>query len=176
MAPTLTPESTTALTLRDVNDWRGAPSPTVARTLQRGAHSATFAVPGIKRSVAVVRHLTRLWLDAQDIPDDSARYAVQLAVSELTTNAVEHTTSLVIIARLRKDRTSVLVEVQDQGGTPSVPRLKPPDTDLDHGRGLSLMAAVARGWGFRLDPTDNSCSVWAVVPHSNTQRKGTQAA
>ncbi|MFI7246474.1 ATP-binding protein [Streptomyces qinglanensis] len=176
MPPILTPEPTTALTLREINDWPGAPSPDLARNLQSGVRNATFAVPGINRSVAVVRHLTRLWLDAQGIPDDSTRYAVQLAVSELTTNAVEHTNSLVITTRLRNDRTSVLVEVQDQGGTPSVPQLKPPDTDLDHGRGLSLMAAVACGWGFRLDPTDNSCSVWAVVPHSDARGKATRAA
>ncbi|MGP3991626.1 ATP-binding protein [Streptomyces sp. 3N207] len=176
MNPTVSQEPTISFTLREVNEWRGIPSPDVAKSLQLSGPTAAFAVPGIKRSVPVIRHLARLWMDSQNIPDEGARYGVQLALSELTTNAVEHTNSMVITSRLHKDGTNVLVEVQDQGGTPSVPRLKPPDAVLDHGRGLALVAEIVRGWGFRLDSTENSCTVWAVIPYSDTQAEDTQAA
>ncbi|MFI8854774.1 ATP-binding protein [Streptomyces sp. NPDC053499] len=176
MNPTMAPEPTVSFTRQEINDWRGAPRPATARKLQLSGPTATIAVPRIKRSVSVMRHLTRIWLDHQDITDDDSRSAIQLSVSELMANAVEHTSSMVITSRLHKNPDSVLVEVRDQGGTHSVPRLKPPGSDLDHGRGLALVAEVVRGWGLRLGSTDQSCTVWAVIPFSDAPAQESRVA
>jgi len=176
MNPTMAPQPTVSLNRREINGWRGVPTSDTIRKLQLGGSAVTFAVPRIKRSVCVMRHLAGMWLDHQDITDEDARAAVQLSVTELMANAVEHTSSMVITSSLHKGRNRVLVEVRDQGGTHSVPRLKPPGSDLDHGRGLALVAEVVCGWGLRLGSTDNSCTVWAVIPCSDAPAEEGRAA
>jgi anti-sigma regulatory factor (Ser/Thr protein kinase) len=79
--------------------------------------------------------------------DDAA-----LLVDELFGNSVRHSRSgapgqTVTVAVTAGDGV-VRVEVTDRGG-PGRPELQPADRDLEGGRGLQLVAALAARWGWR---------------------------
>jgi anti-sigma regulatory factor (Ser/Thr protein kinase) len=126
----------------------------------------SFRLPSLDRAVPIARRLAGLWLDAEDVRADHARDAALLVISELVTNAIEHSNSAHITGWLRRTADRLLLEVRDQGMTPTVPRLHRATPDEDHGRGLALVASCSQEWGVRLS-TDGSCSVWAVVPLSS---------
>jgi anti-sigma regulatory factor (Ser/Thr protein kinase) len=76
-----------------------------------------------------------------------------LLVSELVTNSVLHAPRTpgapvtVVLTGLAEG--AVRIEVTDQGGS-SVPRLGPGDRDMpESGRGLELVSALSRRWGYR---------------------------
>jgi anti-sigma regulatory factor (Ser/Thr protein kinase) len=122
---------------------------------------ASFTVPRVERAVPTCRHLARAWLDAEQIHEEEARNAVLLVVSELTTNAVLHSASSYITSLLWRTADRIFVEVRDQGRSSSIPRLgRAKETDV-HGRGLSLVTAVASKWGMRR--STGECAVWAAV-------------
>ncbi|UED83190.1 ATP-binding protein [Streptomyces profundus] len=119
--------------------------PTVSHTLPRAEQSA-----------ATARRLTRAAL-AQwglgELADD-----VALVVSELVTNAVQHTTCASIRVRLtRLDQRRVQVAVVDKSHTP--PMRRTPTDSEDSGRGLTLVEAVTTRWG--TDPLPWGKRVWA---------------
>ena len=72
----------------------------------------------------------------------------ELAVSELVTNAVRHTSGPIELSA-RRGRPSVRVEVSD--GDPSSPHMMDPSLDTDGGRGLPVVAAMADEWGWDSD-------------------------
>ncbi|MFH8386755.1 ATP-binding protein [Kitasatospora sp. NPDC018058] len=125
----------------------------------------SFRLPSLDRAVPIARGLAGLWLDAEDVRADHARDAALLVISELVTNALEHSNSAHITGWLRRTADRLLLEVRDQGKTSTVPRLHRATPDEDHGRGLALVAGCSQEWGVRLS-ADGSCSVWAVVPLS----------
>ncbi|MBG6086995.1 ATP-binding protein [Actinomadura viridis] len=93
------------------------------------------------------------WTFAADqVPVDVADM-VELVVSELCTNAVEHTASGEpggwFILELEVHTDHVRVIVIDQGApSGSVPALgKVPDLDATSGRGLPIVDAVSKEWG-----------------------------
>ncbi|MFI9365188.1 ATP-binding protein [Kitasatospora sp. NPDC053057] len=131
----------------------------------------SFRLPSLGRAVPISRRLARLWLDAEDVRADHARDAVLLVLSELVTNAVEHSNSAHITGWLSRTTDRILLEVRDQGRTSAVPRLHRATPDEDHGRGLALVAGYSQEWGVRLS-MDGGCAVWAVVPLSS---RGTAA-
>ncbi|MET8629835.1 ATP-binding protein [Kitasatospora sp. NPDC004669] len=126
----------------------------------------SFRLPSLDRAVPISRRLAGLWLDAEDVRADHARDAALLVISELVTNALEHSNSAYITGWLRRTADRLLLEVRDQGKTSTVPRLHRATPDEDHGRGLALVAGCSQEWGMRLG-TDGSCTVWAAVPLSS---------
>ncbi|MDH6710471.1 anti-sigma regulatory factor (Ser/Thr protein kinase) [Kitasatospora sp. MAA19] len=126
----------------------------------------SFRLPSLGRAVPIARQLAGLWLDAEDVRANHARDAALLVISELVTNALEHSDSAHITGWLRRTADRLLLEVRDQGKTSSVPRLHRATPDEDHGRGLALVAGYSQEWGMRLS-MDGSCSVWAAVPLSS---------
>ncbi len=52
------------------------------------------------------------------------------------------------------------IQVADEGA-PTVPRLRKPGTEDDHGRGLRLVEAASVRWGVQPGPLGNT--VWAEV-------------
>ncbi|SOB88970.1 Histidine kinase-like ATPase domain-containing protein [Streptomyces sp. 1331.2] len=142
----------------------GALAEDVLRHWVRG-RPLSFRLPSLVRAVPVSRRLAGLWLDAEGVRAGHTREAVLLVISELVTNAVEHSNSAYITAWLRRTADRLLVEVRDQGRTSVVPRLHRATPEEDHGRGLALVADHSQDWGVRLG-TDGSCSVWAAVPLS----------
>jgi anti-sigma regulatory factor (Ser/Thr protein kinase) len=71
---------------------------------------------------------------------------VLLVTTELVQNVTQHTDDGGEL-RLRLEGDSILVEVTDTN--PDAPRLRSPELDRAGGRGMLLIAAVARQWGSR---------------------------
>ncbi|MFF7994810.1 ATP-binding protein [Kitasatospora xanthocidica] len=142
----------------------GALAEDVLRHWVRG-RPLSFRLPSLVRAVPVSRRLAGLWLDAEGVRAGHTRDAVLLVISELVTNALEHSNSTHITAWLRRSADRLLLEVRDQGKTSEVPQLHRATPDEDHGRGLALVADYSQDWGVRLG-SDGSCSVWASVPLS----------
>jgi anti-sigma regulatory factor (Ser/Thr protein kinase) len=113
------------------------------------AFAGETAAPGQAR-IFVIDVLSR-W-GRPDLIDDAI-----LVVSELATNAVIHGRSQFSV-QLRRIGSNVRVEVLDDCGHEPSPAAAP--QFATGGRGLSLVAAVSRQWGFeRID--DHGKSVWA---------------
>ena len=84
---------------------------------------------------------------------------VVLCVSELATNAVEHTTGDDdFVVRVTVHDGVLRVEVTDRGD--GAPVLRQASTADDHGRGLFLVTVLADGWG--VEPhAETGKTVWA---------------
>lgn len=85
-----------------------------------------------------------------------------LVLSELATNAVQHSDgeSVEVVLELAVDRVGI--EVLDGGGGP--PRSRS-DTGLRvDGHGLQIVAALSDGWGWR--PNGRGKAVWAEITAS----------
>lgn len=86
---------------------------------------------------------------------------LQLLVTELVTNAVRHGSRAGerITVAVRADEDTVRVDVSDRGRGFDPERLEPSDPMAPDGRGLTIVAALARRWGvdgatvwFEVDP------------------------
>ncbi|WP_234430670.1 ATP-binding protein [Streptomyces sp. NRRL F-4489] len=160
-----TQEAGIHLTARQVETWPGAKAAVIPSDRWRSSKHATFSLPPLERSVPVCRALVRAWLDGQRIRGEDTRYLVLLVLSELVTNAIQHSGTLRVTCRLRRTADELSIEVHDGGGTPWVPRRRSPDPGQERGRGLDLVARSCTRWGRRTGP-DNGCVVWAAVPLS----------
>ncbi|MEV8020033.1 ATP-binding protein [Streptomyces sp. NPDC086554] len=106
---------------------------------------------------ALVRHTRqitaehwRLWHVTGPTAD-----SVVLTVSELVTNAIQHGNGDLDLKVFHTDN-ELRVEVTD--GNPEAAQLKPVDAEAVSGRGLFLVAALARDWGVNVDGT----TTWAT--------------
>ncbi|GAA1235291.1 ATP-binding protein [Prauserella halophila] len=113
------------------------------------------------RSPTEARHAVDTALDSGD---ESTRQNVLLLVTELVTNAVVHGRPPCTL-RVRTGAERLRIEVSD--ADPRRPVLLHPGPDVDHGRGLLLVAALADDWG--VDQADHSVDprgkvVWAELP------------
>ncbi|GAA2458022.1 ATP-binding protein [Actinomadura vinacea] len=116
-------------------------------------------VPGVERAVGDVRRWLRDFLE-----DDPRLYDCTVCVSELMTNALRYTDSGrggQILIKVFAAPERVRVEVTDDGGSRSAPRLRDPGGTEVRGRGLLIVDAMAAEWGVeRVDPGHR---VWFVV-------------
>ena len=118
--------------------------------------------PGLLEEVRRARRWTRDILHGTPCAEDAA-----LITTELGTNALLHTSSgngassfrLIVV----RSATSVIVSVTDWGRTTTAPRLKSPDHDTTHGRGLALVHALARQVDIHGDD-DHGHTVTAELP------------
>jgi anti-sigma regulatory factor (Ser/Thr protein kinase) len=92
-----------------------------------------------------------------------------LVVSELVTNAVEHTLSGrpggTVTVTTAATAAQVYIEVTDDGpraDAPSVPALVDPLVWAEHGRGLHLVARCSSHWGVD-HHSDGRTTVWSVL-------------
>lgn len=98
--------------------------------------------PGFPEEVARTRRWIRDLLHDTPHTDDAA-----LIVTELASNALRHSTSgngdgTFRITLIRFPGT-VTLSVTDSGGSPTAPHVENPTADATHGRGLSLVTALA---------------------------------
>ncbi|MGW5847066.1 ATP-binding protein [Streptomyces sp. NPDC055254] len=120
-----------------------------------------------RRGARLARRLARAQLDLWGVPFDCALSDdVGLVVGELAANAVLHARlpGRDFELRMRYDgRESVRVMVSDADGDTGPPPV-PPHVDpwsAEGGRGLRLVAAVAREWG--VAPRPPGKTVWAEI-------------
>ncbi|RCG24078.1 ATP-binding protein [Streptomyces diacarni] len=104
-------------------------------------------VPEIRRTAGTI---LRSWNLPTQLVED-----VQLAVSELLANALEHGDGD-IEARVLRVLDEVRIEVTDDNPEPA--QLRCPDVDDLSGRGLLLVAALAQSWGVSRDGRTTWCS------------------
>jgi anti-sigma regulatory factor (Ser/Thr protein kinase) len=124
------------------------PQPTAPADRAVQAFAGDTAAPGHAR-LFVVNVLTR-W-GRPDLIDDAV-----LVASELATNAVIHCRSQFLV-QLRRNGSNVRIEVIDDSSREPVPTVA--GQLATSGRGLSLVEAVSRDWGF--DLIDPGKAVWA---------------
>ncbi|GHF21825.1 MULTISPECIES: ATP-binding protein [Streptomyces] len=130
---------------------------------------ATVTLPSAPASVSTARRHVADVLAEWGLPDGSdAAYAVRLIVSELVTNAVQHTRGLspTFTLDLRLEREEQLrIGVTD--GHPRHPRRLPAAVQQDNGRGMAIVRALTAecGGGLSVTPTpDGGKTVWVRLP------------
>lgn len=106
---------------------------------------ATMTLDAATRAPAEARAFAQSTLAAWHL-DDGAGY-VTLLVSELVTNVAQHSPSGGRLTLLFTPSTHLRVEVEDHSTTAITPR--DPRPDEPSGRGLLIVARVARAWGIR---------------------------
>ncbi|WP_274911899.1 ATP-binding protein [Streptomyces sp. WZ-12] len=129
---------------------------------------STRTLPSLDASVAAARGHVRDVLVQWGLPPDAAAVDdLVLMVSELATNAVQHTRgcSPHFTVALRLDRDERLcLGVADGQSRP--PRRLPAAVQQDNGRGLVIIRSLAAERGGRLwvEPTAGGKTVWVTVP------------
>jgi anti-sigma regulatory factor (Ser/Thr protein kinase) len=156
-------EAGVELTDHQVETWPDAKATVISRDHWRSAKRTAFTLPPMERSVPVSRALARAWLDGQQIHGDDTRHLALLALSELVTNAIQHSGALRVTCRLRRYAHQIRIEVHDGGETPWARRRRPPGHGQERGRGLDLLTKSCLRWGRRME-AGNGCTVWATVP------------
>lgn len=132
-------------------------------------HHFTMRFTSTPRGARLARRLAGERLDTWGIPYGSDTHdALTLISSELAANAVRH--GLVpgrdFRLRLSAEGTIVRVEVTDSRGE-CAPTAADPSDDLDGGRGLLLVAALANHWGWYPCEDGPGKTVWAVLDVSS---------
>ena len=108
------------------------------------------------RAAALARQATREALDAWELRSADWAHDVCLVVTELVANAVQHGGAGLAL-ELWFARGDVTVAVVD--GACGLPRPRPSRDDDESGRGMAIVAALARNWG--ADDRQDGKRVWA---------------
>jgi anti-sigma regulatory factor (Ser/Thr protein kinase) len=87
--------------------------------------------------------------------DGDCRYAAELLVSELVTNALLHARSA---TRVEVSRTELGIKVVVHDESPALPALRRLDEAYPAGRGLLLVDRIAHAWG--VERTSGGKAVW----------------
>lgn len=126
-------------------------------------HLGTCVIPSAPQNVANGRRWLLGRLEPLLGPKHSACEDSILLLSETLTNAIVHGVGDLVEVDAYVDTANIRIEVTDDGGS-TVPH-HVDDPHGDHGRGLPILASLARSWGFeQLD--DGRLRVWFEVPHT----------
>ncbi|MFC9226372.1 ATP-binding protein [Streptomyces hygroscopicus] len=119
--------------------------------------------PGFPEEIGRARRWTRDILSDHPCADIAA-----LIVSELSTNAVTHTASGspagTFHVALALSKQVVAISVTDDGGKPETPHPVEPDQDATHGRGLSIVMALANHLGITGDEHGRTVTAELLTP------------
>ncbi|MGW1228630.1 ATP-binding protein [Streptomyces sp. NPDC002530] len=130
---------------------------------------ASVTLPSEPVSVSAARRYVARVLAEWGLPDgtDTAE-TVRLIVSELTTNAVQHTfgrsPTFTVDIRLEREE-ELLLGVTDSH--PRWPQRLPAAVRQDNGRGMVIIRALAKEYGGRLTVTptaEGGKTVWVALP------------
>ncbi|MFJ5225540.1 SpoIIE family protein phosphatase [Streptomyces sp. NPDC088400] len=129
----------------------------VARTRALGADQAAhWELPSDPAAVSRVRTAVTECLDRWGLSE--LAFVTELIASELVTNAIRYGDAPIGL-RLLRDRT-LICEVSD--GSSTSPRMRRARTTDEGGRGLFLVAQLAKRWGTRYTPTGKV--IWTEQP------------
>jgi anti-sigma regulatory factor (Ser/Thr protein kinase) len=128
------------------------------RRMSYGGERAVTRLPADASAVPAARRFASQALIHQGAHGDLLD-RTQLLVTELTTNSVVHAHSPIRLS-VFPGPDSVRVEVRDDDPTPlEAPHM--PEPDAEGGRGLWLVAALARRWG--INGNERGKTVWFEV-------------
>ena len=99
------------------------------------------------RSAGEVRRALRTWLGHQQAAEAATNDAL-LIVTELVSNAVRHAVPLAndtLLVRWRREDDDLVISVCDGGGSGD-PVLVVADPQMERGRGLAIVDALAERW------------------------------
>lgn len=163
MLPTTMHSAEVTVAVRHIANWPRERSEIVPADCWSSAPRVVLRLPALRRAVPVCRSLARAWLDGQHIHDDDTRYLMLLVLSELCTNAIQYSAGTRFTCRIWRSKDLLHIEVHDRGGSASVPRVRHPGGEQEHGRGLELVALSSACWGRSIE-ADSGCTVWAALP------------
>lgn len=141
------------------------------------AHQIRFLIPRRPRLVAITRNRVAAQVRAWGtVLDQETADTLDLLVSELVTNAVLHTRSLLITVGVQLERGRLRIEVDDDS---TAPPAAPANDALDgwqdeSGRGVQLvgMLAAEHGW----EPLHRGKRVWFELVVAEPTRTRARAA
>lgn len=131
-----------------------AVAPVAADALPQTSRAFEVAVTPAPTRVGYMRRITVVFLGLSNVRGPLAENIV-LAVSELVTNAIEHGEGDVAL-RVRCADNELRIEVTD--GNPTAAKLRPAGQEDVSGRGLLLVAVLARDWGVSDDGKTTWCT------------------
>ncbi|MFD5794131.1 SpoIIE family protein phosphatase [Streptomyces diastatochromogenes] len=138
----------------------------LARTHALGAdHVTTWELSTDPATVAHVRELVGTALNDWHL--DELAFAVELIVSELVTNAIRYAHPPCHLRLIRGD-DGLICEVSDASS--AAPHLRRARTFDEGGRGLFIVAQLARRWGSR--HTGTGKTIWAEVAYPECASDG----
>ncbi|MEU5434724.1 ATP-binding protein [Streptomyces sp. NPDC020719] len=131
---------------------------TAARPTTTGDPGYSETMPCEPESARRARLLVSAALDAWGIGELAD--AATLVVSELITNAINHTRCRVVCVRVQQKPDGVIrIGVADTSR--DTPEMNRSGDDSEDGRGLALVAAASQRWGYDLHPWGKL--VWAEL-------------
>ena len=131
----------------------------------QGERRARHAVGPGDQALADARHFAAEALASWDV-SEATRFTVQVAVSELVTNAIRHGARPIEVQLVLHGRRLCL-EVRDGGD--SLPTLRRSGPDEGSGRGLLIVSTLADGWGAERARTGKTvwCEFDSAVPDAD---------
>ncbi|MGW1041034.1 ATP-binding protein [Streptomyces sp. NPDC002547] len=127
------------------------------------ALSAEWSVSADPSQVGIVRRQAAAQVAEWGLPD--LVDPVCLLITELLTNAIEHTNGAHVDTRLSHSESILEIEVSDLGDGRA--RLKKPDAQQEHGRGLMIVDSIALDWGTRPRADSQGKSTWCTLNAEN---------
>jgi anti-sigma regulatory factor (Ser/Thr protein kinase) len=122
-------------------------------------------------AVAQARRLTRTTLARWQLGrliDDAETIASELATNALNASTPPRGTLPAIIFAIHRRPRELRIVAWDNG--PGQPRPAAPGTDSETGRGLAIVAALSRQWGWWPTPHSGGKVVWSSLPAPDIAR------
>jgi len=131
----------------------------MAITVTETTSLIAFTLPSTPYSVQMARFYIRAALTYHDLGD----YAddAEMVTSEIMTNAVEHAGAQTIGLELTRLEGSTAVAIVITDPSPLPPVKRDLEGDVEHGRGLHIVATLCARWGWR--PQGAGKAVFAIL-------------
>jgi anti-sigma regulatory factor (Ser/Thr protein kinase) len=129
-----------------------------------GSH-ASACLPAAPAAARRARTLTRDTLTRWEMPhlaDDAETIAAELTANAQRFATQPRGTLPAILFAIHRRPGEVRIIVWDNG--PGQPRLIEPGPDAETGRGLAMIAALSRQWGWWPTPISGGKVVWSALP------------